>query len=86
MMNKYHAILLIFALLFFTFSGWYVVSIPLAVYFSLYYNGAWLVPLALMIDAYFGALETFPKLTAVAFLLFVCLEFIKPRILWQNRT
>lgn len=72
-------------LLFTALQGWWLLSIPLILYYTFYYSAAWLVPAALLIDAYFGALYSYPKLTVYMFCWFVLSEFIKPYLMWHNK-
>lgn len=83
-MSTRNTIIVVALLLLTAFQGWFLVSIPLIIIFTYYYSAAWLVPVALLIDGYFGALHTVPELTAYTLLWFIASELIKPHLLWQN--
>lgn len=83
-MNKIRPLVSILLLLFFVLHGWFLAAVPVVVYFTYYYSALWLVPVAILIDGYFGAFTSFPKLTFYAALWFVFSELIKPRLVWHN--
>ncbi len=50
------------------------------VLFSIKYSSYPLIPLAITIDAYFGAFYTFPLLSVMVVLWSVCIEVFRPRL------
>jgi hypothetical protein len=60
--------------------GWIVVAVGLAIYFSWRYSAAWLLPLAILLDGYFGRFETVPWLSLLAVTWFALFDMIKPRL------
>jgi hypothetical protein len=83
-MPKRNLYITVVGMLFATLQGWFFIAVPLLLYFTFYYSAAWVVPVALLIDGYFGALYTFPKLTVFTLVWFIVSELIKPHLLWQN--
>lgn len=52
--------------------------------FSYRVSAAWLLPLAILIDGYFGAFSNVPVLSLSFLLWYILSEFIKPRLLVQS--
>ncbi len=54
------------------------------VLFTMRTSAAWLIPLAILLDGYFGAFSAVPVLSLVFLLWYIASEFIKPRLLVQS--
>ncbi len=52
----------------------------LVVLFTVKANPVWLIPMAIIIDAFFGAFYTAPYLSVIMVLWYIMSEFVKPRI------
>lgn len=64
--------------------GLFVVTVPLAIWFSFRVGALALLPVAILIDGYFGAFFEIPVLSIVTLLWYVVCELLRPQLLWQN--
>ena len=65
----------------FTFmQGWGIFTIGLVLVFSFWYNAITLIPLAILLDGYFGNFNTLPVLSLVAVGWYVVVEYLRPKV------
>lgn len=57
----------------------------LSIIFTFRVGAIWLIPLAVLIDGYFGAFYSIPVITITAILLYVLSEFVRPQLLMQYK-
>lgn len=62
----------------------FIVAVPLAVWFSFRCGTSWLLPLAFLVDGYFGAFYTMPIFSIITISWFFIIEIIRPRLLLAN--
>lgn len=62
----------------------FVVAVPLAIWFSFRCGAVWLLPVAFLVDGYFGAFYTLPMFSIITVVWFFIVEVIKPRLLLAN--
>ena len=60
------------------FFGWWVLWVPTLVWYSIYESAWWLVLLAILIDAYYGAFYAIPYQSLLAFSIAVLMELLRP--------
>ena len=61
--------------------NWLLFAAIVVVIFSARYGAVLLIPLAILIDGYFGNFYTVPYLSFLATLWYVLVEYIRPRIM-----
>lgn len=61
--------------------GWLWLAAGLIILFSLRYGAVALVPLAILIDGYFGNFYTMPYLSWATILWFVMVDIVRPKLL-----
>lgn len=83
-MNTFFNLVLYIGIISFVLLGWFVVAVPLAIWFSFRVSAVWLIPAAFLIDGYFAAFYTVPVLTVVSIIWFLLSELIRPRLSWQS--
>ncbi len=54
--------------------------------FSIRFNPVSLIPLAILIDGYFGNFHTFPYLSILTIIWFLIVEFLRPRFVHFRTT
>lgn len=55
-------------------------TILLGVTFTFYFGAAWLIPLAMAVDAYYGAFGTIPMLSIISICWYVMFELLRPHM------
>ena len=60
------------------FLGWWLLWVPALIWYSIYVSAWWLVLLAILVDAYYGAFYTIPYQSLVALCIAVLMEFLRP--------
>jgi hypothetical protein len=68
--------LVIFSLL----QGWLFPTFCLVLVYSFVYNSITLIPLAILMDGYFGNFYTVPVLSFLAVLWYIVVEYLRPKI------
>lgn len=53
-------------------------TVVLGVTFSMYFGAVWLIPLAVLTDAYFGAFGSIPVFSLIAITWYGTFEFLRP--------
>lgn len=64
--------------------GQFIIASLFGIWFSFMVSAIWLVPIAFLIDGYFGAFHEVPVLTVVAILLFIVTELAQRHIAWHT--
>lgn len=59
------------------------IAFGLVLWFTYRVGAILLIPLAIIIDGYFGAFYSYPTITLVAILWYVVSEFLRPQLLLQ---
>jgi hypothetical protein len=59
--------------------NWLFVAAGLVVYFSINFNSVALIPLAMLVDGYFGSYYSIPYFSFAAVIWFVVVEYLRPR-------
>jgi len=77
-------ILLYTAITIAVFQNWLWFAALLILVFSLRFGAVTLIPLAILIDGYFGNFYGLPHLSLMAICWYVFIEYIRPRILDLN--
>ncbi len=60
--------------------GWYMVAALLVVIFSLRVSAVYLIPLAIILDGYYGNFYSLPLLSLGSVWWYLSIEFLKPRL------
>ena len=79
-MNYLQAVILYVIILFSLLQSWLLVTALAVLVFSLFYHTAFLIPLAILIDGYFGNFYTMPMLSVSAVVWSVGVESMKPAL------
>ena len=74
------AIILYLSVIFTFVQGWEIVTFGLVLVFSFWYNAVALIPLAILLDAYFGNFNTMPTLSFLAVVWFILVEYLRPKV------
>ncbi len=61
-----------------------LLAVFLVLLFTYYLNAVWLIPLAFLIDGYFGAFFIVPVFSIFSVVWYVASEFLKPRLRLQS--
>jgi hypothetical protein len=69
-------IVILFALM----QSHFYVAAALVVVFTMRASAAWIIPIALLVDGFYGAFYTSPNITIAVVLWYIVSEFLKPRI------
>jgi hypothetical protein len=69
-------LLIIFSLL----QNWLWLGFLLVVVFSIWYKPVYLIPLAILVDGYFGSFHFIPVFSLLSVLWYVLVEGVRPRI------
>ena len=80
-MNIVLPVSLYLSLLFATMQNWLLLAGVLIIVFSLRYKAASLIPLAILIDGYFGNFYTIPFLSLASVVWFMFIEYMHPKII-----
>lgn len=73
--------ILLYTLVIFSFiQGWELLAFSFILIFSFWYNAVALIPLAILIDGYFGNFYDIPVLSFMAVIWFVVVEYLQPKI------
>jgi hypothetical protein len=62
-----------------------LIAFALVVWFTYRVGAILLIPLAIIIDGYFGAFYSYPTITLVAILWYAASEFVRPQLLVQYK-
>lgn len=73
--------LIFFTILLLAFPQWFVVALPLALYYIWRYHGFELIIVGLLIDGYYQAFYEVPFLSIFLVLSIVIINFLKPKLL-----
>lgn len=76
---KFHAIFIYSLIIFSVLQGWLIISAVSIALFSFYYNTAFLIPFAILVDGYMGAFYSLPILSFLAVIWFSLVECLRPR-------
>ncbi|MCB9814072.1 hypothetical protein H6784_01515 [Candidatus Nomurabacteria bacterium] len=79
-MSIFLAILLYLIITVSVLHNWIILTLLAGLVFSLRYQSYALVPLAIIIDGYYGAFYTFPVLSVIAIAWYLFIEFFKPKL------
>lgn len=79
-MNIIPAILLYVIIAVSIMQNWLVLSVLSVVFFSFRYNAAFLIPLAILIDGYYGNFYSIPYLSFFSVGWFLVVEYLRPKI------
>lgn len=80
MMHIMVPIILYISLTIAVFQNWIVVAVTLAAVFSFRYSAAALIPLAVVVDGYFGFFYATPYLSIAAVLWYIMVEYLRPKL------
>jgi hypothetical protein len=64
--------------------NWLLLAAIAVVIFSARYGAVLLIPLAILIDGYFGNFYTIPYLSFLATVWYVLVEYLRPRVMNRN--
>lgn len=62
-----------------------LIAAVLVLLFTFRAGAIWLIPLAIMIDGYFGAFYSIPFISVAAILWYAVSEFVRPQLLMQYK-
>jgi hypothetical protein len=62
-----------------------LIGFLLVIIFTFRAGAAWLIPLAIVIDGYFGAFYTVPVITIAVIAWYTISEFVRPQLLMQYK-
>ena len=80
-MNNIFPIILYIIITFTVLQNWLLTAAIATLMFSLRYGSITLIPLAILIDGYFGNFFTIPALSIGSILWFVVVDFLRPRFI-----
>jgi len=61
--------------------NWLLLAGGLIMWFSIQFGAATLIPLAILIDGYFGNFSSFPYLSSLAIVWYLLIEYLRPLII-----
>ena len=64
--------------------NWLLLAAIVVVFFSVRYGSVLLIPLAILIDGYFGNFYAVPYLSLLATVWYVFVEYLRPRVINHN--
>ena len=64
--------------------GQLLIALIFSTWFSYLVSAIWLVPVAFLIDGYFGTFHEVPTLTITAIILFLLTELARPHFAWHT--
>ncbi len=62
------------------------IAVLLAGWFTFRVGAVWLIPLAFLLDGYFGAFSDVPYISLIACAWYVISEYIRPRLIVQSHS
>ncbi|MCA9358029.1 hypothetical protein KC902_02085 [Candidatus Kaiserbacteria bacterium] len=74
------AITLYFLLALAILQNWLFAAVLLIIIFSYQFGGASLIPLAFLIDGYFGNFESVPYLSIFSVVWYLLVEYVRPKV------
>lgn len=80
-MNNFISIFIYISITIAVLQNVFIVAIPLAIWFTFRCGAGWLLPLALLIDGYFGAFYTVPYFSITIIFWFFITEIVRPRLI-----
>jgi hypothetical protein len=83
-MSKFFTFFLYCVVVITTLQNLLLIAVPIAIWFTTRANALWLLPMAILIDGYFGAFYDLPLLSLVVGMWCVVAEMMKPRLRWQT--
>ena len=63
-----------------------IIAALLAAWFTFRIGAVWLLPLAFLLDGYFGAFADIPYISLITCVWYVISEYIRPRLIVQSNT
>lgn len=60
--------------------NWVLVALLLSIMFSVQFGGVLLIPLAFLIDGYFGNFTGIPYLSIISIFWFLLVEYVRPKV------
>ena len=64
--------------------GLFLLAVPLIIWFSFRVSAVWLLPVAILLDGYFGAFYEMTVISIAILIWYVFSELLRPQLLWQN--
>lgn len=80
MTKSFIASLLFFLIIFSFMQNWVILFAASLVLFSVRYTTIGLIPVALLLDGYYGHFHTFPTLTLIALGWYLFVEYLRPKL------
>jgi hypothetical protein len=72
----------LYLIIFFSYiQNWLLLATVAAILFSIKYNATALIPVAILIDGYFGNFYTIPTLSILSVFWFSVVEFLRPKFI-----
>lgn len=59
----------------------YILAVPLSIWYIIQYGGYELIVVAVLVDGYYQAFYSFPKLTIIILISVLLMNFVKPKLL-----
>lgn len=85
-MKLFLALVLYFFIALMVIENQLIVAVLLVLWFTFRVSAVWLLPLAFLLDGYFGAFAEIPYLSLVACIWYVISEYIRPRLIVQSNS
>ncbi len=85
-MKPFLAIVTLFVIIFSFLQNWLLLALVLSVFYSLRFGAIILIPVAILIDGYFGNFHTWPYLSLLAVVWYVIIEYLRPKLIDRLET
>lgn len=80
-MDTFTRILILIVIVWTLVAQVYVVAVPLSIWYIIQYEGYELIVAAILVDGYYRAFFSFPKLTLIVLISVIFINFVKPKLL-----
>ncbi len=85
-MKIFFTLILYFLIAFMIIENQIAIAVLLSGWFTFRVGALWLIPLAFLLDGYFGAFSDIPYISIIACVWYVISEYIRPRLIVQSHS
>ena len=85
-MKIFFTLILYFLIAFMIIENQIAIAVLLSGWFTFRVGALWLIPLAFLLDGYFGAFSDIPYFSLIACVWYIISEYIRPRLIVQSHS
>lgn len=85
-MKIFFTLILYFLIAFMIIENQIAIAVLLSGWFTFRVGALWLIPLAFLLDGYFGAFSDIPYISLIACVWYIISEYIRPRLIVQSHS